>query len=271
MVYFKKARKVHIMKNGKNIFAIIMAAGKGTRIGATDRPKVMFEVFGKPIIGWGIEPLDQLKKEGVIDRIITVVGFFGNQIIDYLRDRSEFVWQKEQLGTGHAVKMAEKALADEQGYTIIVNGDHALYTKKTYEKVINTATRENLTLGFATVVSDRFESYGRVVRDGNGSVAEIIEVPEATEDQKKIRERSINLYIVDNQWLFRTLPKISPSAVKKEYYIVDIVKMAIAEGKKVETVQIDNEDEALGVNTLEDKAETEEILKKREQNIDIDK
>jgi bifunctional N-acetylglucosamine-1-phosphate-uridyltransferase/glucosamine-1-phosphate-acetyltransferase GlmU-like protein len=258
------------MKNGKNIFAIVMAAGKGTRIGATDRPKVMFEVSGKPIIGWGIEPLDQLKKEGTIDRIITVVGFFGNQVIDYLEGKSEFVWQKEQLGTGHAVKMAEKALADENGYTIIVNGDHALYTKPTYEKVIDTAIREGLTLGFATVVSQRFESYGRVVRDSNGNVIEIIEVPEATEEQKNIKERSINLYIVDNKWLFQALPKIPQSAVKKEYYIVDIVKMAIAEGKKVETIQIDDEDEALGVNTLEDKAETEEILKRR-QSLDIDK
>ncbi len=259
------------MKDGKKIFAIIMAAGKGTRIGATDKPKVMFEVLGKPIIEWAIKPLEQLSKDGIIDRIITVVGFLGNQVIDYLGTRSEFVWQKEQLGTAHAVQMAEKSLESERGYTIIVNGDHALYTRVTYEKMINIAISEGLTLGFATVVSDRFESYGRVIRDSAKKPVEVIEVPEATEDQKKIKEKSINLYIVDNEWLLSALPKIKQSAVKKEYYIVDIVKMAVAEGKKVEAIRIDNEDEALGINTLDDKAETEEIISKRRQVIDKDK
>lgn len=252
------------MKNNKRIFAIIMAAGKGTRIGATDKPKVMFEVLGKPIIEWAIRPLEQLKQEGVIDRIITVVGFLGNQIIDYLGTRSEFVWQREQLGTAHAVKMAKKSLQGEYGYTIIVNGDHALYTKRTYKKMINTAITKQLTLGFATVVSDRFESYGRVIRDKEGKPVEVVEVPEATEKQKKIKEKSINLYIVDNSWLFGALPKIAKSTVKKEYYIVDIVKLAISEGKKVATVEINDEDEALGINTLEDRAETERILRQRQ-------
>lgn len=251
------------MKNNKNIFAIVMAAGKGTRIGATDKPKVMLEISGRPIIGWAIDPLEALKKEGVIDRIITVVGFLGNQVVDYLGEKSEFVWQKDQLGTAHAVQMAEKSISNEVGYTIIVNGDHALYTKDTYKKMIDTTVEKKLTLGFATVVCDRFDSYGRVVRDEAGKPTEIIEVPEATKEQKKIKEKSINLYIVDNQWLFTVLPKIKQSAVKKEYYIVDIVKMAIEEGKQVEAIVIDDEDEALGINTLEDKAETEKILKLR--------
>ena len=98
------------MINNKKVFAIIMAAGKGTRIGAVDKPKVMFEVAGKPIIGWAIEPFQKLKKDGLIDRVITIVGFHGNQVIDYLGEKSEFVWQKEQLGTGHAVKQAEELL-----------------------------------------------------------------------------------------------------------------------------------------------------------------
>jgi len=252
------------MKNNKKIVAIIMAAGKGTRIGATDKPKVMFEVLGEPIIEWAIKPLEQLKREKIISRIITVVGYLGNQVIDYLGKRSEFVWQKKQLGTAHAVQMAEQSLAYEKGYTIIVNGDHALYSKETYKKMIDNAIKKKLILGFATVVCDRFDSYGRVIRDRNGRLLEVIEVPEATDDQKRIQEKSINLYIVDNEWLFNVLPKVKQSVVKKEYYIVDIVRMAISEGKKVEAIQIDNEDEALGINTLEDRAETEEILKRRE-------
>ncbi len=249
------------MYKGKKIFAVIMAAGKGTRIGATDKPKVMFEVAKKPIIGWSIQPLEQLKKQEVVDRIITVVGFHGNQVIDYLGERSEYVWQREQLGTGHAVKMAENLLADEQGYTIIVNGDHALYTAKTYRKMIESAVEGDLKLGFAVVKSPtRFDDYGRVLRDKTGKVLGVVERPEASQEQRKIAERSINLFIVDNRWLFQILPKIKQSAVKKEYYIVDIVKLAIDEGLRVEAIEIEDEDEALGINTHENREETEKIL-----------
>lgn len=252
------------MINGKKVFAVIMAAGKGTRIGATDKPKVMFEVAGRPIIGWAIEPFVELKKKGLIDRVITIVGFFGNQVIDYLGEKSEFVWQKEQLGTGHAVKQAEELIGNEEGITLIVNGDHALYSAMTFEKMIKAVAGKNLTLGFAVVNSQtRFGSYGRVLRDKNGKVAGVMEVPEATEEQKAIPERSINLFVADNQWLFGVLPKIKQSSVKGEYYIVDIVKFAIDEGKKVEAIEIENEDEALGINTHEDREETEKILAAR--------
>ena len=252
------------MLNNKKIFAVIMAAGKGTRIGAVDKSKAMFEVAGEPIIEWAIRPFEELKKRGIIDRLITVVGFFGDQIIDYLGDRSEFVWQKEQLGTAHAVKCAEKFLAGEEGLTIIVNGDHPLYSAQTFEKLINTAVEKKLTLGFGVVISGkRFSSYGRVVKDNQKKMLGIVEVLEASAEELKIKERNINLYIVDNRWLFETLQKIQPSAVKKELYITEIVKQAIKEGKRVETVEIENEDEALGINTLEEKDEAEGIIRRR--------
>ena len=252
------------MINNKKVFAIIMAAGKGTRIGAVDKPKVMFEVAGKPIIGWAIEPFQKLKKDGLIDRVITIVGFHGNQVIDYLGEKSEFVWQKEQLGTGHAVKQAEELIANEEGITLIVNGDHALYSAGTFRKMVETVVGNDLTLGFAVAKSKtRFESYGRVARNEQGKILGVVEVPEATEEQKAIEERSINLFAVDNKWLFGVLAKIKQSSVKGEYYIVDIVKFAIDEGRKVEAIEIENEDEALGINTHEDLEETEKILRER--------
>jgi len=255
------------MLNDKKVFGIIMAAGKGTRIGAVDKPKVMFEVAGRPIIGWGIEPFVKLKNDGLIDRVITVVGFHGNQVIDYLADKSEYVWQKEQLGTGHAVKQAENLIANEDGLTLITNGDHALYSQATYRKVIEEVANKELTLGFAVVKSEtRFGSYGRVTRDENGKVKAVVEVPEATQEELTVPERSINLFVVDNKWLFNTLPKIKQSAVKGEYYIVDIVKFAIDENRPVEAIEIENEDEALGINTQEEREETEKILKARYGN-----
>lgn len=252
------------MVNDKKVFVVLMAAGKGTRIGATDRPKVMFEVAGKPIIDWSIKPFLKLKEEGTVDRIVTVVGFLGNQVIDYLGDKSEYVWQKDQLGTAHAVRQAEALLCDEEGLTLITNGDHALYTKETFEKMINRAAESDATLTFASVKDPvRFDSYGRILRDEEGRVTAVVEVPEASEEQLKIDEKSPSIFVVDNKWLFASLPKIQMSPVKKEYYVNAIVEMAIAEGKKVETVEVENADEALGINTLDDKAEVEKILKNR--------
>jgi bifunctional UDP-N-acetylglucosamine pyrophosphorylase/glucosamine-1-phosphate N-acetyltransferase len=252
------------MINNKKIFVVLMAAGKGTRIGACDKPKVMFEVANKPIIGWSVAPFIELKESGLVDRIITVVGFLGNQVIDYLGDKSEYVWQKDQLGTAHAVRQAEALLLGENGLTLITNGDHALYTAKTFEKIINHAAKSGATLTFATVKSaDRFPSYGRVVRDDSNKVISVIEVPEASEAQLKIEEKSPSIFVVDNQWLFESLPKIPMSPVKKEYYVNTIVEMAISEGEKVETIEIEDIDEALGINTLEDKTEVEKVLKAR--------
>jgi len=252
------------MINNKKVFAVIMAAGKGTRIGAQDKPKVMFEVAGKPIIDFSIAPLLKLKEEGLIDRIVTVVGFLGNQVIDYLGDKSEYVWQKDQLGTAHAVRQAEELLFGEEGLTIITNGDHALYSAKTFEKMIKTASEADATITFATVVTqDRFESYGRIVRDESAQVASVVEMPEATDEQKKIAERSPSIFVVDNKWLFEALPKIPMSPIKKEYYVNTIVEMAIAEKRKVETVEIEDQDEALGINTQADKEEVEQILNSR--------
>lgn len=250
------------MINNKKVFAIVMAAGKGTRIGATDKPKVMFEVAGKPIIGWAIEPLEKLKKQGLVDRIITVVGFFGDQVIDYLGEKSEYVWQKEQLGTGHAVLQAEELLREEEdGLVLIVNGDHALYSEQTFAKVIKQADTHDLSL-LLTVANSRehFNDYGRVVRDQNGKIREVVELKDADEIQQKIPERNINLYVAKNRWLFDALKKIKNDNAKNEYYLTDLIKIAVDEGKKVETAEIENLDEAIGINTLDDLDAAEKIL-----------
>lgn len=249
------------MLNDKKVFAIVMAGGKGTRIGATDEPKVMFEVAGKPIIEWAIRPFEELKKQGIIDRLIVVVGFHGEMVVDYLGDRAEFVWQKEQLGTAHAVRQAENLITGEEGITLISNGDHTLYSADTFKKVLNETIAKQAVLGFAIIKSsNRFGSYGRVIMDKNGNVKNIVETLNATDEQKKIPYRNPNLYAVDNVWLFEALKKVQLNPVKKEFYLTDIIEIAVGENKKIITVEIDNIDEALGINTKEDKEEAEKLL-----------
>lgn len=247
----------------KKVYAIVMAAGKGTRLGVIDKPKVMTEVAGKPIIDWAVAPFFELKKEGVVDRIILIIGYLGEQVENHLKGQVDFVWQKEQLGTAHAVRQTEGLLKDEEGIVLIVNGDHPLYTKETYLKMLKKLTKEKLTLAFATATTpDRFDSYGRVVRDEKGKILGVVEKLDASEKQIEIPEKSINLYAVDNKWLFETLPRIKANPIKHEYYIVDIVKFCVDERLPIEALEIDNLDEALGVNTPGEMEEAEIILEK---------
>ncbi len=249
------------MLNNKKVFAIIMAGGKGTRIGATDKPKAMFEVAGKPIIEWAIRPLEKLKQDGVVDRIIVVVGFFGEYIVDYLGERAEFVWQKEQLGTGHAAKQAENLISTEDGLTIITNGDHPLYRSSTYLNGLEEAAKSGATLTLGIVKDPvRFNDYGRVIRGQDGKVSRVVELKNATEEQKRIEERNPNLYVADNKWLFEALKKVKMNHLKKEYYLTDIIEIAVEEGREVATVEIGDMNEALGINTPEDLKEAETLL-----------
>lgn len=252
------------MLNGKKVFVIIMAGGKGTRIGATDKPKAMFEVAGEPIIEWAIRPFEELKNAGIVDRIIIVVGFCGEKIIDYLGERAEYVWQKEQLGTGHAAKQAENLIAEEDGLTIITNGDHPLYTSTTYEYALEETINHNATLGFGVVRHPvRFNDYGRVIRDENEKVSCVVELKNATEEQKLIEERNPNLYVADNNWLFKALDKIKMNPLKKEYYLTDIIEIAVDEGREITTFEIKDINEALGINTSEDLEEAAVLLTRR--------
>lgn len=249
------------MKNGKKIFAIVMAGGKGTRIGATDKPKGMFEVSGRPLIHWAIEPLEQLKNDGVIDRIITVVGFQGDKIVDYLGQRSEFVWQDQQLGTAHAVRQAENLIAGEDALTIITNGDHPLYTKETYVSALDNSFSNEAVVNFSVANDpERFDDYGRVIRGEDGEILKVVELKNASDEQRKIPERNINLYVIDNKWLFGALGRINMNPLKQEYYLTDIIEVASEEGAKIITTQIENLDEAQGINTPEDLQMVEKIL-----------
>lgn len=242
-----------------------MAGGKGTRLNSTDKPKVMFEIDGSPMIDYTLEPLFQLKEKGLLDKIIIVVGFLGEIVADHLKGRDvEIVWQREQLGTAHAVMQAGEILKDEEGTTLIINGDHPLYDAQTLEDVMSFREKNDLIIGFGVANSSTdFDDYGRVIRGENGEILEIKEKLDCSADELKIEERNPNLYAVDNIWLWQAIEKIKTDNAKGEYYLTDIIKIAISEGKKIETTQMLNINGAYGVNTPEDLEKVSSILKSR--------
>lgn len=242
------------MKN--NLFMIVLAAGKGTRINADDIPKNMFPINGKPMIGYFSSTIAALKP----NIAIFVVGFHGQQIIDYLQQLGnyEYVWQKEQLGTGHAAAQAENLLKGKNGTTIIVNGDSPFYRPETMLNMTQELKNQNtvLAISAAELNPEQFP-YGRIITDSIGHVTRVVEAKNCTSQELSIKQLNCGLYIVDNQWLWDNIGKIQKNDVSQEYYITDLVAIANQEGKRVIAVPIVDKQEAIGINTKEDLQEAE--------------
>lgn len=246
------------MNSMKKIHAIVLAAGKGTRMKATTMPKVLFPVSGQPILTYLLNTL----KQAEIVRPILVIGFRGDRVRETYGDDYDYVVQEEQLGTGHAVLQVKPLLADQDGCTLILNGDHPFYRPETLRRMVSAVLEDGATVALLSGRFDSpdFDAFGRIVSDENNKVLSIIEAKDATEETRNIRLMNLGCYAVDNRWLWQALPKIEKSPVTGEYYVTDLVAEAVADGKKVIAVEIKDSREALGINTLEHLAEAEKLI-----------
>ena len=227
-------------------YAIVLAAGKGTRM-KTELPKCAYPLLRKPMIAYIVE---NLKNTGLLDELIVVVGHKKEVIQEILNDTVSYAVQEEQLGTGHAVKMAKEFLTDKNGYTIILPGDMPLIDESVIQEAIqaHTDSENDLTL-VSTIVDDPF-GYGRIIRNGNDLLDSIVEENDATEKQKAIKEINTGIYIIKNDLLFNALDEVKNNNSKGEYYLTDIVKILKNKGKKLGTYVLQTSYKAMGVNDL---------------------
>jgi bifunctional UDP-N-acetylglucosamine pyrophosphorylase/glucosamine-1-phosphate N-acetyltransferase len=246
------------MNNEINV--VVLAAGKGTRMNATDIPKVMYPLNGQPMIGY---IADMLEKAAIKDPIV-IVGFHGQKVVDYLEKRNgyQFVWQKEQLGTGHALMQAEEKLKNKSGVTVVLNGDNPLFKEETLRRMADQMEQKEAIMAVSSVELDPSFSFGRIVTNQSGHITEIVEVKNATPDQLKISTMNAGLYAFDNNWLWENIHFITLDSISKEFYITDLVAIANKNGDKVITVPVTHPDEAIGINTLENLQSAEEVLSK---------
>jgi len=245
--------------------AVILAAGKGTRMNeglASPIPKVMFELNGKPIIDWSVKSIH----DAGIQRVVLVVGYCKEMVQEYFKDQVEYVVQEEQLGTGHAAAQAKLLLGNQSEAVIIFYGDNPLYKPETIRRLMNIYESEKSTIAMLTVVSPEADitGYGRVFRDPNGNVSGIIEHKDCTPEQLQNKEWNPGFYIFDANWLWENIDKLRSDNAQKEFYLTDMVKMAVEQGLKVIAIPVSEESEALGINTPEQLKEAEEVLKQRE-------
>jgi bifunctional UDP-N-acetylglucosamine pyrophosphorylase/glucosamine-1-phosphate N-acetyltransferase len=224
-----------------NLTTIILAAGKGTRM-RSELPKVLHKIAGKPLLRHVYDMSYTLEN----NRILIVYGHGAERVLDTLKDiDAGWFEQKQQLGTGHAVQQVIDQIK-EGDITLILYGDVPLLKRSTVQQMLANVSEKSLAL--LTVMLDKPKGYGRIVRSEHGSVTKIIEEKDATELEKQIREVNTGIMAVQGAQLKRWLSQLKNHNAQGEYYLTDIIEMAVAEQVSIVTSQPETEDEVLGVN-----------------------
>ena len=219
---------------------IILAAGKGTRM-RSQLPKVLQPLAGRPLLGHVIDTAKQLNA----DQIITIYGHGGEQVQQHFKhEQVQWVEQAEQLGTGHAVQMTLPVLPQD-GISLILSGDVPCITPATLQKLLDASRGTGI--GLVTLTLEDATGYGRIVRE-NGQIQAIVEHKDANEQQRQIQEINTGIYCVSNAKLHQWLPQLTNNNAQGEYYLTDIVAMALADGLEVASVEPEMAFEVEGVN-----------------------
>ena len=223
--------------------AIIMAAGKGTRM-KSKNSKLVQKIYGKEMIKRAVE---NAKKAG-IDDIVTVVGYKKEQVMQVLGDSVQYAVQEEMLGTGHAVMQAAKYLEGKKGKVLVLNGDVPILRPETINNLLEKSidSKEAATL-LTAIYEDPF-GYGRIIRDEGGNVEGIVEEKDATEEEKDITEINAGIYCFDIEALLEALKEIKPNNSQGEYYLTDVIEIIGKKGLKTGAVIVEDNTEILGVN-----------------------
>jgi len=241
-----------------NIGVVILAAGKGTRLNCVDKPKVMCEIGGKPIVSYIVKVLNEVgfsKKQ-----IMLVVGFKGEQVKEYFGDSVSYALQSVQLGTAHAALTGIKELEKKIKHVLVLGGDDsAFYTKKTLLDFIDKHIKNNSKLSLLSADVSAPSSLGRVVRHNSGEV-EIIEKEYLTEEQKKIKEISTGTFCFDRAWYESIYPKMPKLRKLGEYGLPTALAMARDQNKKYQIIKIKDNNEWFGINTDEELIEANNRL-----------
>lgn len=222
----------------------------------SDLPKVLHLLNAKPLITYVIENLASVG----VEKVVTVIGHKGELVKETLGSSSEFVWQHEQLGTGHAVMQAEGILKDFDGGVIVACGDVPLIKKDTFLSLINRFESADVKAVILAMDVENPNGYGRVLRDNDGGFLAIREHKDASDKELLVSEVNTGTYIFDSKFLFEGLGSIGTDNAQGEYYLPDVLEYIVKSNYKVEVVTLENPIEGSGVNTKEDLLNLESLI-----------
>lgn len=240
-----------------SVSVLILAAGQGTRM-RSSMPKVLHHLAGKPFIRYSIETARALSDH----QPVVVIGHAAEAIRAELGDEAAYAYQAQQLGTAHAVMVAEEALKDQADQIVVINADMPLLTASTLQKMVDLQHEHNSVM---TLLCNRSEiplGYGRIVRDEKDSPLAIVEEAQATPEQLEIKDLNAGVYCFASVWLWDALKKVQVSR-KGEYYLTDLLEIAVRDRLPVQVHHLEDMDEAIGINNRIHLAEAERLLRKR--------
>jgi bifunctional UDP-N-acetylglucosamine pyrophosphorylase/glucosamine-1-phosphate N-acetyltransferase/UDP-N-acetylglucosamine pyrophosphorylase len=229
--------------------AVVLAAGKGTRM-KSDLPKVLCRVRNRPLIDYVLDVLEQVN----VRRALVVVGYRAGDVQAALSNRRgvEFVEQREQLGTGHAVKVCQQKLVGHRGPVLVLTGDSPLVQADSLAKLFDEFERHRPACILGTIHKADPAGLGRILRGPAGEFQGIVEERDATPEQKGVTEVNMSTYLFDCQDLLHALSRMTNQNRQGEYYLTDCPGILKEEGKDVRALPVLKPCEALSVNTAEE-------------------
>lgn len=240
----------------QNLGAIILAAGKGTRMKSKNVNKVALHLADKPMILHSVDLLEKLN----VSSIVVVVGFAKQSVIDLLDGKVLYAEQKKRLGTAHAVQTAMPKFPGNIKDILVLNGDDsAFYSKDLISKLIEKHFADNSSFTFLTIEKENPFGLGRVVRDKSGNVKAVVEEKDATESQRKINEVNPACYLFKVSFLKKHLPQVKKSPVTGEYYLTSLIDVGIKHDENIETLK-GGKLIWRGVNTQDELLEAEKLI-----------
>ena len=240
------------------VTAVLLAAGQGTRM-KSDLPKVLHPLCGKPMLWHVMESL----KEVTTEKPIVVVGHGAEKVTEYLGESAQTVLQEPQLGTGHAAMQAESMLKGKTDMVIVTYADMPLLRGETFKRLVETQRTNSGPFSLLTVAADDPRGFGRIVRKPDGTVEAIVEEYVASPEQKQIKELNVGAYCFNADWLWGALQRIEKNPQKGEYYLTDVVEIAVKDNLPVQAVVHDDFVETIGINTRVHLSEAEAAMRQR--------
>lgn len=239
------------------ISTIILAAGQGTRM-HSKKPKVLHPLLGKPLVLYSLEAVKQLTDQ----KPIVIVGYGSEEVQKAIGDRAQFVLQQPQLGTGHAVMQAEPLLGDIADQVLVLPADMPLLSAGVLKDLVDEASRNPSPVTMLTMIGSQSRGFGRVIRNPQNKVIAIVEEADATSQQLAIKEYNVGVYCFRSEWLWQALPRV-PISKKGEYYLTNVIEIAVKDGFEARPLVLEDESEAIGINHRAHLAEAAAVLRKR--------
>jgi bifunctional UDP-N-acetylglucosamine pyrophosphorylase/glucosamine-1-phosphate N-acetyltransferase len=240
------------------ITAVLLAAGQGTRM-KSSLSKVLHPIAGQPMIWHALETV----KQSTTEKPVVVVGHRADEVVKFLGDTAQTVLQEPQLGTGHAVMQAEPLLKGKTDLVVVCYADMPLLRGETLVDLVETQKKNKGPMSMLTVFAEAPREFGRIVRKADGTVEAIVEEYVATEEQKKIKELNVGGYCFKAEWLWGALQRIPKNPRKGEYYLTDIVELAVRDGLPVQATVMEDAQETIGINTRVHLSEVEAAMRVR--------